>query len=456
MLGHRSCPARLMAAILPLSSLVTPLAVLFNAQVAQAQSRFNDTQGLWNQTCIDNLAQRNIISGYPDGSFRPNASVTRAEYAAMLNKAFPTAPVTRSAVQFGDVPASFWGYNAIQTATKTGFMSGYPGNVFQPNQNIPRAQVLVALSSGLRYSPTGNIDATLNYFYDANTIPSYARPGIAAATERQLVVNYPNVQQLDPNLLASRGDVAAFLCQATRSGNQALIPAQYIAGAAATPQPVASVPAGTRISVRYPDAERIILAPNESVNVALATTSNVTDTNGRIVIPAGSLVTGKIQPAQGGSQFVASGVTVNNQVIPIAATSGIVSTTTNTRDPNVLNVFRNAAIGSAVAAGISGLAGNQTITALKVLTGTTAGAAVETNMGRPAASIARDTLIGAAVATGVSAIVGDRKITPEKVIIGAGAGATIGGAIDPAKETVIVITPNTDLTLTLNSPLSGY
>lgn len=455
MLGHHVWPARFMAAILPVSSLIVPLGVIFNPEIAQAQSRFNDTQGLWNQTCIDNLAQRNIISGYPDGSFRPSASVTRAEYAAMLNKAFPTAPATRAAVPFGDVPVSFWGYNAIQTATKTGFMSGYPGNVFQPNQNIPRAQVLVALASGLRYSPTGNIDATLNYFYDGNTIPSYARPGIAAATERQLVVNYPNVQQLDPNLLASRGDVAAFLCQATRSGNQALIPAQFIAGAA-TPQPAASVPAGTRISVRYPDAERIILAPNESVNVALTTTSNVTDTNGRVVIPAGSLVTGKIQPAQGGSQFVASGVTINNQVMPISASSGVVSTTTSTRDPNVLNVFRNAAIGSAVAAGISGLAGNQTITALKVLTGTTAGAAVETNIGRPAASIARDTLIGAAVATGVSAIVGDRTITPEKVIVGAGAGATIGGAIDPAKQTVIVITPDTDLTLTLNSPLSGY
>ncbi len=455
MIGPSTWPTRIVAGMLPISALLSPLSLLVTSTSAQAQSRFLDTQGLWNQACIDNLAQRNIISGYPDGTFRPNASVTRAEYAAMLNKAFPTAAATRTPIQFGDVPVSFWGHNAIQTATRTGFMSGYPGNVFQPNQNIPRAQVLVALASGLQYAPTGNIDSTLSYFYDANAIPNYARPGIAAATERQLVVNYPNVQQLDPNQLASRGDVAAFLCQATRSGNQALIPTQFIAGAQITP-PVASVPAGTRITTTYPDAERIVLAPTETVNLALTTTSNVTDSNGRIVIPVGSLVSGQLRPTSGGSQFVANAASVNGQVIPIAATSPVVSTTMSTRDPNIGNVFRNAAIGSAVAAGISALAGNQTITAMKVLTGTTAGAAVETNMGRPAGAIVRDTLIGAAVATGVSAVVGDRTITPEKVLIGAGAGATIGGAIDPAKEQVIVITPNTDLTLTLNSPITGY
>ncbi len=455
MLGHSVWSYRFVATILPISSLIAPMSLLVNSEIAQAQSRFSDTQGLWNQACINNLAQRNIISGYPDGTFRPLASVTRVEYAAMLNKAFPSAAATRSPGQFRDVPVNFWGYNAIQTATKTGFMSGYPGNNFQPNQNIPRAQVLVALASGLQYSPTGSIDGTLNYFNDAMAIPSYARPGIAAATERQLVVNYPDVRQLDPNQFASRGEVAAFLCQATRSGNQALIPAQYIAGAPVT-APMAAVPAGTRITTRYPDAERIILAPNETANLALTTTSNVTDTNGRIVIPVGSVVTGQIKPVNGGSQFIASTASVNGQAIPLSATSPVISTTVSTKDPNIGNIFRNAAIGSAVAAGISALAGNQTITALKVLTGTTAGAAVETNMGRPAGSIARDTLIGAAVATGVSAVVGDKTITPEKVLIGAGAGATIGGVVDPAKQNVIVITPTTDLTLTLNSPLSGY
>jgi len=146
---------------------------------------------------------------------------------------------------------------------------------------------------------------------------------------------------------------------------------------------------------------------------------------------------------------VANTVVINNQQIPLAATSNVVKKIRDTRDPNIGNVFRNAAIGAAVAAGISGLAGDRTITPLKVLTGATAGAAIETNQGRPASSVVRDSLIGAALATGASAVIGDRQITPEKVITGAAAGATIGGAIDPAVRRVVVIDANTDLGLTL-------
>ncbi|XFA73982.1 S-layer homology domain-containing protein [Thermosynechococcaceae cyanobacterium Okahandja] len=416
----------------------------------QAQPRFSDIQNTWAQACIEHLASRNIISGYPDGSFRPTAAVTRAEYAAMLGKAFPNAPVVRAPSTFNDVPGNFWAFGAIQNATRTGFLSGYPGNVFQPNQNIPRVQAVVALASGLRYPTPASVDATLGQFRDATAIPDYGRPGVSAATAKQVVVNYPNVELFAPNQLATRADIAAFLCQATRSpGAQALVPVQYIAGASATP-----IAAGQQIPTRFPDAERIIVTPNETVAIRLVAAADVRDSQGRVVIPSGSEIYGQIQPAQGGSQFVANTVVINNQQRPIAATSKVVKRIRDTRDPNIGNVFRNAAVGAAVAAGISGLAGNRTITPLKVLTGATTGAAIETNQGRPAASIVRDSLIGAALATGASAVIGDRKITPEKVITGAATGATIGGVIDPAVRQVVVIDANTDLSLTLSQAFS--
>ncbi|URR35870.1 S-layer homology domain-containing protein [Thermosynechococcus sp. HN-54] len=430
----------------------SPLALLA-AVPAQAQSRFTDTQGIWAQACIDHLASRNIISGYPDGTFRPFAEVTRAEYAAMLGKAFPNAPVVRAPSTFNDVPSTFWAASAIQNATRTGFLSGYPGNVFQPNQNIPRVQAIVALASGLQYPTPASVEGVLAQFNDAAAIPAYGRAGVAAATAKQVVVNYPNVQFLAPNQLATRADIAAFLCQATRApGAQALVPTQYIAGAATT-SPIA-LPAGQQIPARFPDAERIVLSPNESVAIRLVTAADVRDGQGRVVIPVGSEIFGQIQPAQGGSQFVANTVVINNRQLPIAANSQVIRTIRDARDPNIGNVFRNAAIGSAVAAGISGLAGDRRITPLKVLTGTVTGAAIETNQGRPATSIIRDTLIGAALATGASAVIGDRKITPEKVITGAAAGATIGGAIDPAVQRLVVIDANTDLGLTLTQPFT--
>lgn len=417
---------------------------------AQAQSRFTDTQGIWAQACIDHLASRNIISGYPDGTFRPFAEVTRAEYAAMLGKAFPNAPVVRAPSTFNDVPSTFWAASAIQNATRTGFLSGYPGNVFQPNQSIPRVQAIVALASGLQYPTPPSVDGVLAQFNDAAAIPAYGRAGVAAATAKQVVVNYPNVQFFAPNQLATRADIAAFLCQATRApGAQALVPTQYIAGVGTTSPMAMSLPAGQQIPARFPDAERIVLSPNETVAIRLVTAADVRDSQGRIVIPVGSEIFGQIQPAQGGSQFVANTVVINNRQLPIAANSQVIRTIRDARDPNIGNVFRNAAIGSAVAAGISGLAGDRRITPLKVLTGTVTGAAIETNQGRPATSIIRDTLIGAALATGASAVIGDRKITPEKVITGAAAGATIGGVIDPAVQRLVVVDANTDLGLTL-------
>ncbi|HBB30676.1 MAG TPA: hypothetical protein DC064_02265 [Cyanobacteria bacterium UBA9273] len=199
---------------------------------AYSQTRFNDIQGHWAQPCIEQLARQQMISGYPDGSFKPNASITRAEFAALVGKAFPEASEIRTGGKFADVPATYWAANAIRKAYQTGFLAGYPGGVFQPTQNIPRVQALVSLATGLKYVPTKPAGETLQAaFSDATAIPEYSRGAIAAAVENQLVVNYPNVRTLNANQLASRADVAAFLCQATQK--TALVPAQYIAKAGA-------------------------------------------------------------------------------------------------------------------------------------------------------------------------------------------------------------------------------
>lgn len=195
---------------------------------ALAQAKFSDVQGYWVQPCIEQLAQKQMISGYQDGTFKPAAPVTRAEFASMVSGAFPQATEVRKDAKFVDVPTKYWANDAISKAYKTGFLSGYPGGVFKPNEKIPRSQVLVSLASGLKYAPAQPVATTLNAaFADFGAIPDYARDAIAAATEKQLVVNYPNVKTLNPNQMASRAEVAAFLCQAI--GTSGLVPDRYIA-----------------------------------------------------------------------------------------------------------------------------------------------------------------------------------------------------------------------------------
>lgn len=188
-------------------------------QIVQATT-FPDIQGNWAQAFIEALASRGIIRGFPDGTFRPNAPVTRAQFAAMIRQAFEQ-PLERPATQFSDIPANFWALDAIQEAYRMGFMEGYPNNIFLPDQNIPRVQVLVALVSGLDLSAPAQSTALLNQaFQDAAQIPDWAQSSVAAATVNQMVVNYPNVAFLNPNQTATRADVAAFIYQALVSQNQ--------------------------------------------------------------------------------------------------------------------------------------------------------------------------------------------------------------------------------------------
>ncbi|MEQ9367880.1 MAG: S-layer homology domain-containing protein [Coleofasciculus chthonoplastes F3-SA18-01] len=204
-------------------------------QIVQATT-FPDIQGNWAQAFIQALASRGIIRGFPDGTFRPNAPVTRAQFAAMIRQAFEQ-PLERPATQFSDIPANFWALDAIQEAYRMGFMEGYPNNIFLPDQNIPRVQVLVALVSGLDLSAPAQSTALLNRtFQDAAQIPDWAQTSIAAATVNQMVVNYPNVAFLNPNQTATRADVAAFIYQALVSRGQlpqippSTVASRYIVG----------------------------------------------------------------------------------------------------------------------------------------------------------------------------------------------------------------------------------
>jgi parallel beta-helix repeat protein len=190
------------------------------------QFAFADVQGYWAQTYIQALAAKNIIAGFPDGTFKPNESVTRAQFAAIVSKAFSPTP-QRPPVEFSDVSRNFWAYQAIQTASRGGFVAGYPGGVFQPQQQIPRVQVLVSLANGLKLSSDN--PSALSVYTDASQIPSYATGPVAAATQRQLVVNYPTPNQLNPNRPATRAEVAAFVYQALVNARRAeAIPSPYL------------------------------------------------------------------------------------------------------------------------------------------------------------------------------------------------------------------------------------
>lgn len=171
----------------------------------------SDLQGHWAQSYMEALVSLGIMSGFEDGSFRPDEPVTRVQFAAIVKNAF-TPAAQQSGSQFPDVPSTFWGYQAIQSAYQGGFISGFPDGQFRPNDPITRIQSIVGLAQGLGYQ-SDNLDV-LSIYQDAGEIPAWALPSVAGATTGNLVVNYPNQSQLNPNRVATRADVAAFVYQA--------------------------------------------------------------------------------------------------------------------------------------------------------------------------------------------------------------------------------------------------
>ncbi len=385
--------------------------MVISAPVFAQNATFSDvSSNYWASPFIAELARRDIIAGFPDNTFRPDQSVTRAQFAAIVRKAFAKSP-ERNAINFTDVPTNYWASSAIQEAYRTGFLSGYPGNRFQPEQNIPREQVLVSLASGLDFPATN--DNNLNQFYsDESNISDYARNPIAAATEREVVVNYPNVRFLNPTRTATRADVAAFIYQALVDGGQvSAINSAYVVGQTqpttpTTPQAV-TIPSGTTIPVKYDQAERILVTKEETAPLTLTVAQNIVTSGGSIIIPAGSTVVGELRPAEGGSQFYAQELVLSGgRRYDISATSEVITKTERIRKGiNVGNVVKNAALGAAAAAAIS-------------------------------------------------AVTGDRAIATEEVLGGAGVGSLVGLFLGRRSVDLVAIDPDTDLQLTLNSNLA--
>jgi hypothetical protein len=378
---------------------------------AQSATSFSDVQSnYWAAPFIQSLSQRGVIAGFTDGSFRPEQAVTRAQFAAMLNKAFQKNQI-RQGTNFNDVRSNYWAASAIQQAYTTGFLSGYPGNTFKPEQSIPRQQVLVSLANGLEYSAQSDVESTLRNFNDSSNIAGYARSPIAAATENQIVVNYPNLKFLNPEATATRAQVAAFIYQALVSSNQAsAINSPYIV-ALNTPidqTPVAVViPQGTAIPVKYDKADKILVTRDETAPLTLVVSQNVVTERGTVVIPAGSEVVGQIKPVKDkkGSQFVAQKLIVNGKEYPINATSEVITKTQT--------VQKGDRLGSAI----------------------------------------KNSVLGASAAAAVSAVTGDRAIATEEILSGAAIGGLIGAFFGKKSVDLIVINPDTDLQMTIGQNL---
>lgn len=188
-----------------------PLALSFAVTTVASAATFTDTQGHWAQNKISQLADHSVIGGYPDGSFKPEGTLTRAEFAAILVKSFKLPPV-QTGSSFYDVPASHWASPLIEAVQKAGLMSGYPGSQFKPNKPVSRAEVMAIMAKAFpQESP--NSDATVQIlasYADGYQVPSWAQPAVAETIQTGIYANNPAyTSYIQPNRAVTRAEVAA-------------------------------------------------------------------------------------------------------------------------------------------------------------------------------------------------------------------------------------------------------
>ena len=151
-----------------------------NPEPVQPKVSFYDIADHWAQEMIEEIASQGIITGYPDGSFRPNEFIQRQHMALLFSRAFGFEP-TRNATTFADVNEQHPYYEAIMTLQQAGIIDGSEGK-FNPNAFMTRAQMAKIVTLALKLEPGGK-----STFQDVSlTHWSYAY--IAALAELEIVI----------------------------------------------------------------------------------------------------------------------------------------------------------------------------------------------------------------------------------------------------------------------------
>lgn len=166
-----------------------------------------DIQGHWAETEIKALVKKGVLTGYGDGTFRPDRHLTRAEFATMIAGSF-TLNQSRN-VYFSDID-NHWAKDHILKVANSGFLSGYQDSTFRPDRKITKLEVIAALSADLNSNSTSNISLSQKY-NDAYKIPQWGEQAVARATEAGIITNYPLAQYLEPYAQATRAEVAKYI-----------------------------------------------------------------------------------------------------------------------------------------------------------------------------------------------------------------------------------------------------
>jgi len=177
--------------------------------VGPASAAITDIQGHWAATQISSWVGQGFITGYPDGSFKPDNNITRAEFFTLVNKSF--AFNERASISFSDVSSTDWYKVEIEKAKAAGYITGYEDGTMKPNATISRQEAAVIIAKLLKLDPVST--GLEGKFNDAADIPQWSKGLIGAVTAKGCMTGYPD-HTFQPYGLLKRAEAVVTLDRA--------------------------------------------------------------------------------------------------------------------------------------------------------------------------------------------------------------------------------------------------
>ena len=167
-----------------------------------------DITGHWAEDTIKEMVARGVTGGYPDGTFKPNNNITRAEFAVFLVRAFGLE--SDSGKVFADT-ANHWAKDDIATAAAHEVVGGYDANTFGPNDLITREQMASMIVRAAKLTPANE----KTNFADSDNISGWAKGAVATATKHGIMNGYPD-NTVKPKGNATRAEAVTVIYNAIK------------------------------------------------------------------------------------------------------------------------------------------------------------------------------------------------------------------------------------------------
>lgn len=169
----------------------SPVATEPSATEVPAANPFTDLpDSHWAKESILELVHKNVLTGYPDGTIKPDLEITRAEMAVILVKAIGLVPVENPDLKFKDSDTiGAWAAGYVQAAVENNIIVGYEDNTFRPANKLTREEMVVMIIKAYKF---GSADAAAIEFADKADIGNWSIEFVAKAVEMNIVVGYPD------------------------------------------------------------------------------------------------------------------------------------------------------------------------------------------------------------------------------------------------------------------------